>query len=69
LRVNAAEAAENRENHHASTDELDLLGIAKTLLSRRATDTARAFAAKSVPSSTGADVYREFRSQATYIDS
>jgi transposase len=61
LRVNAAEAAENRENHHASTDELDLLGIAKTLLSRRATDTARDSAAKSDPSSTGSDVYREMR--------
>ena len=36
LRVNAAEAAENRENLIASTDLLDLLGIAKTLLSRRA---------------------------------
>jgi len=35
-RVNAAEAKENRENHLASTDELDLLGIAKTLISRRA---------------------------------
>ena len=36
LRVNAYEAKENRENHLASTDSLDLLGIAKTLLSRRA---------------------------------
>lgn len=35
-RVNAWEAKENRENHLASTDELDLLGIAKTLVSRRA---------------------------------
>lgn len=35
-RVNAAEAKLNRENSLASTDQLDLLGIAKTLLSRRA---------------------------------
>jgi len=39
LRVNAAEAKENRENQIASTDVLDLLGIAKTLLSRRARST------------------------------
>lgn len=36
VRVNAHEAKENRENLLASTDALDLLGIAKTLLSRRA---------------------------------
>ena len=36
VRVNAYEAKENRENLLASTDNLDLLGIAKTLLSRRA---------------------------------
>jgi predicted nucleic acid-binding protein len=42
LRVNAAEAAENRENLIASTDLLDLLGIAKTLLSRRARATGPA---------------------------
>lgn len=36
VRVNAYEAKENRENLTASTDELDLLGIAKTLLVRRA---------------------------------
>lgn len=36
LRVNAYEAKENRENLLASTDTLDLLGIAKTLLARRA---------------------------------
>ncbi len=36
VRVNAYEAKENRENFLASTDTLDLLGIAKTLLSRRA---------------------------------
>ncbi len=36
VRVNAYEAKENRENPLASTDTLDLLGVAKTLLSRRA---------------------------------
>ena len=36
VRVNAYEAKENRENLLASTDTLDLIGIAKTLLSRRA---------------------------------
>ena len=36
VRVNAYEAKENRENLIASTDTLDLLGIAKTLISRRA---------------------------------
>lgn len=36
VRVNAYEAKENRETLLASTDALDLLGIAKTLLSRRA---------------------------------
>lgn len=36
VRVNAAEAKRNRENFLASTDDLDLLGIAKTMLSRRA---------------------------------
>ena len=35
-RVNAKKAKENRENEIASTDNLALLGIAKTLLSRRA---------------------------------
>ena len=36
VRVNAYEAKEHRENLLTSTDTLDLLGIAKTLLSRRA---------------------------------
>ena len=36
MRVNAKKAKENRENEIASTDNLALLGIAKTLLSRRA---------------------------------
>lgn len=36
VRVNARLAKENRENDLASTDDLDLLGIAKTMLSRRA---------------------------------
>ena len=35
VRVNAGEAKRNRENSLASTDNLDLLGIAKTMLSRR----------------------------------
>jgi Transposase len=39
MRVNAYEAKENRESLIASTDTLDLLGIAKTLLSRRARST------------------------------
>jgi transposase len=39
VRVNAHDAKENRENLLASTDTLDLLGIAKTLLSRRARPT------------------------------
>ena len=36
LRVNALKAKQNRENDIASSDQLALLGIAKTLLSRRA---------------------------------
>lgn len=36
VRVNAFEAKECRESMMASTDQIDLLGIAKTLLSRRA---------------------------------
>lgn len=36
VRVNAFEAKESRENLLASTDNLDLIGIAKTLLARRA---------------------------------
>ncbi|MFT6381976.1 MAG: orotidine-5'-phosphate decarboxylase [Akkermansiaceae bacterium] len=36
VRVSAYEAKENRENLIASTDTLDLLDIAKTLLARRA---------------------------------
>lgn len=36
VRVNAFQAKESRENRTASTDHIDLLGIAKTLLSRRA---------------------------------
>ena len=35
-RVSAREAKDNRENLLASTDNLDLLGVAKTLLARRA---------------------------------
>jgi len=36
VRVSAREAEKNRENFLASTDDLDLLGIAKTMLARRA---------------------------------
>lgn len=36
VRVNAFQAKESRDNLLASTDQIDLLGIAKTLLSRRA---------------------------------
>jgi len=39
LRVNAYDAKESRQNRIASTDLLDLLGIAHTLLSRRAQNT------------------------------
>ena len=39
MRVNAFEAKHNRSDHHASTDAIDLLGIAHTLISRRARDT------------------------------
>ncbi len=35
--VNAADAARQRENHQASTDKLDLLGIANMLLNKRGT--------------------------------
>jgi transposase len=62
LRVSAAEAAESRENLIASTDLLDLLGIAKTLLSRRARATGPAFSngaeSKKAPI---ADIYFEIR--------
>jgi len=61
LRVNAAEAAENRESHQASTDELDLLGIAKTLLSRRATGTVPVCAPKLSQQRSSNDVYFELR--------
>jgi transposase len=61
LQVNAAEAAENRESHQASTDELDLLGIAKTLLSRRATATGPVCAPNHSKPSTAKDVYFEIR--------
>ena len=48
VRVNAYEAKENRENLLASTDTLDLIGIAKTLLSRRARLTGDSDAANPV---------------------
>lgn len=58
LRVNAAEAKENRENQIASTDLLDLLGIAKTLLSRRARSTG--LSGKTKEKSTQ-DIYLQIR--------
>lgn len=39
MRVNAFQAKHNRSDHHASTDAIDLLGVAHTLISRRARDT------------------------------
>ena len=42
VRVSAYEAKESRENLLASTDHIDLLGIAKTLLSRRARQSGEA---------------------------
>ena len=52
-RVSAREAKTNRENLLASTDDLDLLGIAKTLLARRA---------RSVdPGADGSGIYSEIR--------
>lgn len=61
LRVNAAEAADNRESHHASTDLLDLLGIAKTLLSRRAAATGPAPSRSSKTPPPATDTYFEIR--------
>jgi transposase len=61
LRVNAAEAAENRENQIASTDLLDLLGIAKTLLSRRARATGPAAPIGSKNKNPSQDIYFEIR--------
>ncbi len=62
VRVSAREAERNRENLVASTDNLDLLGIAKTLLSRR----ARVVELGSTDGTTGATdsdagVYRRIR--------
>lgn len=53
MRVNAREAKKQRENMLASTDNLDLLGIAKCLLSRRCSPASSA--EKTNP------VYREIR--------
>jgi transposase len=62
LRVNAAEAAKNRENLIASTDLLDLLGIAKTLLSRRARATGPAGSAGTKGKKAGPeDIYFDLR--------
>jgi transposase len=62
LRVNAAEAAKNRENLIASTDLLALLGIAKTLLSRRARATGTAISEGSKDERAAAgDIYFDLR--------
>ncbi len=61
LRVNAAEAAENRESFNASTDVLDLLGIAKTLLSRRASATGAVRPRGSKKQEITTDIYFEIR--------
>jgi transposase len=53
LRVNAREAANQRENLLASTDNLDLLGISKCLLNRRASPASSA--------DNQAPVYRDLR--------
>jgi transposase len=53
VRVNAYEAKESRENLLASTDNLDLFGVAKTLLARRARVTGQ--------SSEAAPVYHHLR--------
>jgi transposase len=53
VRVNAFEASEQRESLLASTDNLDLLGIAKTLISRRAR-----LAGQDQP---GGEIYRQLR--------
>lgn len=54
VRVNAAEAKKNRENFLASTDDLDLLGIAKTMLNRRA-------AVAREPGKSEPDIYKDIR--------
>ncbi|MEM7601149.1 MAG: transposase [Verrucomicrobiota bacterium] len=54
VRVNAAEAKKNRENYLASTDDLDLFGIAKTMLNRRA-------AVAREPGKSDPDIYKEIR--------
>ncbi len=61
LRVNAAEAAQNRENLNATTDLLDLLGIAKTLLSRRAKTTGTSTPTGSKEKTPSADIYFQLR--------
>jgi transposase len=61
VRVNAYEAKENRESLIASTDTLDLLGIAKTLLSRRARSTGAASTNLSKDKKPAEDIYFEIR--------
>ena len=55
VRVNAKEAKTARENSFASTDSLDLFGISKVMLDRRAVTIARPF---EVPESEQKEVYK-----------
>ena len=61
LRVSAVEAKRNRENTIASTDLLDLLGIAKTLLSRRASATGATSSIASKDQPPTQDIYFQIR--------
>lgn len=58
VRVNAKEAKTARENAFASNDSLDLLGISKTMLAKRAVTVARPF---ETPLSEHAEVYNCIR--------
>ena len=53
-RVSAREAKENRENSLASTDTIDVIGVAKTLVSRRARSAVN-------PLDLDSDIYRQIR--------
>jgi len=60
VRINALEAKNARENMVASTDSLDLLGIAKTMLSKRAVTVAKTEGPDSF-NSEGNKVYKDIR--------
>lgn len=55
VRVNAKEARAARENAYASSDSLDLLGIAKVMLDRRSVTVVRPY---DVPKSERKEVYK-----------